>query len=264
MKRYSRGRLKRASGESRQWASSSSSVAVPTTTAVTCWPRRSSATPITATSRTAGCAARTSSTSSGCTFSPPETIMSSTRPSIQRSPSSSRCPVSPVRVPAVADRPLVGVGAVPVAGEGLGGGELDADLAGLEELHPRVDPGPPGAAGLRELVSPDREGVDLGRAVVVHEDLGREHVGAATDERRGHRGARVPERPHRADVGRRQRRVVDEVVEEGRRKIERAHLLLLDEAEGLSRRPTAAATRSTRRRGASRRASGSPSCGTAA
>ena len=30
-------------------------------------------------------------------FSPPEMIMSSTRPSIQRSPSSSRCPVSPVR-----------------------------------------------------------------------------------------------------------------------------------------------------------------------
>ena len=39
---------------------------------------------------TPGCAASTSSTSSGWMFSPPETIMSSTRPSSQRSPSSSR------------------------------------------------------------------------------------------------------------------------------------------------------------------------------
>ena len=42
------------------------------------------------------CRATTSSTSSGCTFSPPETIMSSSRPSSQRSPSSSSRPTSPV------------------------------------------------------------------------------------------------------------------------------------------------------------------------
>ena len=59
-------------------------------------PSRSSGAPITATSRTPGWLASTSSTSTGWMFSPPETIMSSTRPSTQRSPSASRWPVSPV------------------------------------------------------------------------------------------------------------------------------------------------------------------------
>src|SRR4051812_17951150 len=96
-RRYSRGRLNRASSEARQCASSSSGVAEPTTQAVTCWPNRSSGTPATATSSTPGCRARTLSTSSGWMFSPPLITMSSTRPSTQRSPSSSIRPMSPVR-----------------------------------------------------------------------------------------------------------------------------------------------------------------------
>src|SRR5204863_10078895 len=96
-KRYSRGRLKRASvSDARQCASSSCSVAVPTTTATTRWPRRSSGAPMTATSATPGWRASTSSTSSGWMFSPPDTIMSSTRPTTHRSPSSSMWPTSPV------------------------------------------------------------------------------------------------------------------------------------------------------------------------
>ncbi len=74
------------------------------------------------------------------------------------------------------------------------------------EPQPRVDGGPPGAARLRELVAPDRERVDLRRAVVVDEDVGREHLRAAPDERRRHRRARVAERPDGRDVVRRRRR----------------------------------------------------------
>src|SRR4029453_15725441 len=67
-KRYSRGRLKRASeSDARQNASSSPAVTLSsvTTQATTRWPRRSSAAPTTATSRTPGARERTSSTSTG-------------------------------------------------------------------------------------------------------------------------------------------------------------------------------------------------------
>ena len=66
-----------------------------TTKATTRWPKRASSAPTTATSRTDGCRASTSSTSVGCTFSPPLRIMSSIRPTSHRSPSSSRWPRSP-------------------------------------------------------------------------------------------------------------------------------------------------------------------------
>src|SRR5262245_47508858 len=89
-----RGRLKTASSAlARQWASSASNVrpAVDgTTNATTRWPQRSSASPITATSRTSGWRASTSSTSIGWMFSPPLMIMSSTRPLTYSSPSASR------------------------------------------------------------------------------------------------------------------------------------------------------------------------------
>ena len=74
-------------------------------------------------------------------------------------------------VPAVADRLRVGVGAVPVAGERLVGGQVAEDLAVLAEARQaRVQRRAAGAAGLRALVGADRERVDLGRAVVVDED----------------------------------------------------------------------------------------------
>ena len=202
---------------------------------------------------TPGCAASTSSTSSGWMFSPPETIMSSTRPSSQRSPSSSRCPVSPVAVPAVLDRLRVGVRPVPVAGERLVRAEMHEDLAVLVEAEPRVDGWAAGAPRLRELVAPDRERVDLGRAVVVDEHLRPEHVDAAPDEastssRRRHSRARAPKRRRAvADV-----RVVDEVVEERRREVQRADRAPPRSGGAPRPRPSAAAGRSSRRRGASR------------
>src|ERR687896_63394 len=59
-------------------------------------PNSSSSTPTTAASETPWCSSRVSWTSSGYTFSPPETIMLSERPSTKSLPSSSRWPRSPV------------------------------------------------------------------------------------------------------------------------------------------------------------------------
>src|SRR5918999_885962 len=66
-----------------------------TTTAFRRWPNSSSSTPNTAASATASWPASRSSTSPGKTFSPPETIMSSSRPSMNRRPPSSKWPTSP-------------------------------------------------------------------------------------------------------------------------------------------------------------------------
>src|SRR5262249_48527399 len=99
-KRYSRGRFQRASRSLARQKASRSSAVVPgstTTTATTRCPSRSSGSPTTATSITFGWRATASSTSSGCTFSPPEMIMSSTRPTSQRAPSSSSRPTSPLK-----------------------------------------------------------------------------------------------------------------------------------------------------------------------
>ena len=66
-----------------------------TTTAFSRWPNSSSSTPNTAASAILSWPASRSSTSCGKTFSPPETIMSSSRPSTNRRPSSSKWPTSP-------------------------------------------------------------------------------------------------------------------------------------------------------------------------
>ncbi len=66
-----------------------------TTNALSRLPKSSSATPITAASATASCSSSRFSTSAGKTFSPPDTIMSSSRPSMNSRPSSSKCPTSP-------------------------------------------------------------------------------------------------------------------------------------------------------------------------
>ena len=68
-----------------------------TTNAVTAWPQRSSGSPTTTTSATAGQHTSAASISSGYTFSPPVLIMSSTRPETHRSPSSSATARSPVK-----------------------------------------------------------------------------------------------------------------------------------------------------------------------
>src|SRR5258708_3307505 len=94
-----RGRLKFANPESRQNASRSASLTYPLrlTNAATIFPHLSSARPTTATSDTRGCSDRQLSISTGDTFSPPVTIMSSVRPVTNRSPSLSTKPVSPVK-----------------------------------------------------------------------------------------------------------------------------------------------------------------------
>ena len=86
------GRLKSASADARQWASSPAASTGPprTTKAATFCPQRSSARPATAASATAGWTESTLSISAGSTFSPPVMIMSSTRPVTKRSPSASQ------------------------------------------------------------------------------------------------------------------------------------------------------------------------------
>ena len=103
-------------------------------------------------------------------------------------------------VPAVAERLRVGVGPVPVAGERLVGVEVAEDLAllagrddvvgrrlglGATRRRRAFSAGPARAARLRRLVAVDRERVDLGRAVVVDEDA------AAGTPRRSARPARL-------------------------------------------------------------------------
>ncbi len=191
-------------------------------------------------------------------------VVDAGRRSRDRRPSSSR-PVSPVWYQPSRIDLRVGVGAVPVAREGLVAREVDADLAGLRQPEARVHRRASGAARLRGLVASDREGVDLGRAVVVDEDLGREDARrtAAPSSRSSPRLRSRAPAPSTCR-GRPSSRVRDEVVEERRGEVERRDPLRLDQAERLARIPAGRAARSTRRRGASRAASGSPSCGRAA
>ena len=138
-------------------------------------------------------------------------------------------------VPAVADRLLVGVRPVPVAGERLVRAHVAEDLALAGRVEPQasVECGAAGAAGFRALVALDRERVDLRRAVVVHEDLGLERLGDALHERARHRRARVRDRAHRRRVEVAEARVVDEVVEEGGGEVERVDALALDQLQRL-------------------------------
>ena len=96
---YARGRLKSASSDALQYVSSASASSSPrrVTNAVILCPSRSSGSPATATSATPGWSESTLSISTGITFSPPEIIMSSTRPVTKRSPSASKQPMSPVK-----------------------------------------------------------------------------------------------------------------------------------------------------------------------
>ena len=150
-------------------------------------------------------------------------------------------------VPAVADRLVVGVRTVPVAGERLVRGHVAEDLAVLAQPEPRVQRRAAGAARLRGLVLVDRVRVDLGRAVVVDEQARGERVDAALDERARHRRARVGDRLDRAQVVLAEPRMGDEVVVERRREIERGDPLALDQRERVAGVPVAAGRRSSRR-----------------
>ena len=134
-------------------------------------------------------------------------------------------------VPAVVDRPLVGVGPVPVAGERLVGGHVAENLAVLAEAEPGVQGGAARAPRLRRLVAVDRVRVDLGRAVVVDEEPRRECRDALLDQCARHRRAGVGDRLHRREVEIAPPRMRDQVVEEGRSEVERGDPLPLDQLE---------------------------------
>src|SRR5262249_56094219 len=96
-KTYRRGRLKLASPDVRQNSSSSSGSTAPRRLmkATKILPQRSSASPTTATSKTAECSDKQLSISTGEIFSPPLMIMSSTRPLTNTSPPLSNYPSHP-------------------------------------------------------------------------------------------------------------------------------------------------------------------------
>ena len=137
-RRYSRGRLKRASGDARQWASSSSGVASPTTTATTRLPEpvvrradhrhlahaRMAREHVLDLGRMDVLAARDDHVVEPAVD--PEVAVRVEVPGVAGV------------VPAVAERLRVGVGPVPVAGERLVAGEVRADLAVLLEPQPRA------------------------------------------------------------------------------------------------------------------------------
>ena len=101
-------------------------------------PNSSSSTPIAAASTTALVATRQSSTSWGKTFSPPETIISSSRPSTNSRPSSSKRPTSPVDI-----RPSI---------------DVLAAAAGVALEQQAVADEDPAGLALRQLAGPRRRG----------------------------------------------------------------------------------------------------------
>jgi hypothetical protein len=101
----------------------------------------------------------------------------------------------------------------------------------LVELHhaqPRVEPGTSGAAGLGHGALVDREGVDLGAAVVIDEELGLEGSLQALQQRVVHRRTGKAELAHAADVGAGELGVRQQVVVQRGHQVEMRHLLVLD------------------------------------
>ena len=149
-----------------------------TTKAARRWPHSSSGTPISAASSMPGCSASSSSTSRGKTFSAPETIISSSRPSTCSRPWWSKWPTSPRGHQAVDD--LLGAAArVALEREAV----VDEDAARLARaaarvpcssriLHARARRRRADAAGLdgQLLRRGDRRVGDLRRAVEVVDD----------------------------------------------------------------------------------------------
>jgi hypothetical protein len=120
-------------------------------------------------------------------------------------------------VPALAERLRVRVRTVPVPGECLVGVQAGDDLAFLSGRHrlvrghaplgargddpqPAMNPRTAGAVRLGVNVGKHGERVDLGGAVVVHEDVGTERLHARVGQRRQHGRARIRELPDRRDA----------------------------------------------------------------
>ena len=146
-KRYSRGRLKRASEDARQCASSSASVAVATTTATTRCPRRSSGGADDCDFEHAGMSCEhvlDLERMDVLAARDDHVVDAAVDPEIALLVEMAR--VARV-VPAVSNRLRVCVGPVPVPAEGLVRREVDRDLP-VDEAEPGVDGGPACAAGL--------------------------------------------------------------------------------------------------------------------
>ena len=101
-----------------------------------------------------------------------------------------------------------------------------------DDAQPRVEPGAPGGAPLVGRTLVDREGVDLGAAVVVDEQLRLEGGLQLLQQRVVHRRAGEAELAHAVGVGARERWVRQQVVVQRRHEVEVRHLLVADHLEG--------------------------------
>ena len=138
------------------------------------------------------------------------------------------------KIPAAANGGGVGIGTAPIALERFVAGDQRDDLAflagggdlvggfGAETDHADqlVDAGAPGGAGLGGGVLLDGEGVDLGAAVMVDEQVGAKRRVELLEQRVGHRRAGEAELAHRADVGAGKQRMMHEIVVQRRHQIE--------------------------------------------
>src|SRR5439155_1512114 len=141
-------------------------------------------------------------------------------------------------VPAVTQRAGVGIGTVPVAGEGFRRIEAGDDLALLaggddcvgtdrgfrarrDDAQDGVEARPSRTPRLQVNVRSSRERIDLGRAGVIDEDLGSEGIDVRLGQGRQHGGAGLAEFADRRAVGARAPRGMAEAVEERRDQMER-------------------------------------------
>ena len=94
--------------------------------------------------------------------------------------------------------------------------------AGAEADHADrlVDAGAAGGAGLGGGVLLDREGVDLGAAIVIDEEVRAKRRLELSQQRIGHRCAGEAELAHRAHVGTGKQRMMHEVMVERRHQVE--------------------------------------------
>ena len=169
-------------------------------------PRRSSGMPATAHSATSGDRRITSATSSGKTLRPPRLIMSDTRPSIQRKPSSSMRPRSPVWNQPSTRRPSM---SSPARGALVDHRRAHQDLAQVvadAQLHVLVGAADRAEVGVAELLGvlrapADDLAADLGLAPAVEHDDPEAVAEPARLQRRQRRGdaAHVLQRRERRD-----------------------------------------------------------------
>ena len=182
------------------------------------------------------------------------------------------------KIPALAQRLGVGVGAAPIALERFvaqeerddfafladGGNIVRRRGAELDHADALIDAGAPRRAGFFRRILVDGEGVDFRRAVMVDEQIGLEGGDEFFQQAVGHRRAGEAELAHGSHIGLGEKLIVNEVVIERRHQIKVGDPLGRDEGERASP-PRSAAGRRRRRRSATwRGASARPWCDRAA